>query len=221
MAGDIGSPGAKANGLRCSYANVDPGGVKAIGRDHSVKRIDDVDVQNVRMNGKGFAVRTLQAGLACAVVLGAGGCSTIRDHRGYLVDPALTQSVLPGVDNRLSVERSLGQPTFKSQFGQPAWYYLSLDTEQRPFTRPRIHGGSVMRVGFDSAGNVQDVLRDGVEHAVRIEPDRHKTPTLGRDRSFFEDLFGNIGSVGALPGAQGGPGGQGGGRPGGTGPNGS
>jgi outer membrane protein assembly factor BamE (lipoprotein component of BamABCDE complex) len=191
---------------------------------------DGKQVQNVARN-QDMAVRmgwinggragTLRASLACALALGAGGCSTIRDHRGYLVDPALTQSVLPGVDNRLSVERSLGQPTLKSQFGQSAWYYVSLDTAQKPFTRPRIQSGSIMRVGFDPAGNVQMVTRGGVERAVRIEPDLHKTPTLGRDRTFFEDLFGNIGSVGALPGAQGGPTGGGGRGGGGTGPNGS
>ena len=164
--------------------------------------------------------KVMRLALLAGAAMALAGCSTIRDHRGYLVDPALTQSVLPGVDNRLSVERSLGQPTFKSQFGRQDWYYISLDTVQRPFTRPRISAGSILRVGFDRSGNVDEVLRDGVERAVRIEPDRHHTPTLGRERSFFEDLFGNIGTVGALPGAQGGPGG-GGGRPGGTGPNGS
>jgi outer membrane protein assembly factor BamE (lipoprotein component of BamABCDE complex) len=177
-----------------------------------------------RTNGLGLRARTtgLRVGMGCALVLCAGGCSTIRDHRGYLVDPALTQSVLPGVDNRLSVERSLGQATLKSQFGQQSWYYISLDTEQRPFARPRIHAGMIMRVGFDPAGTVSDVSHDGVEHALRIEPDKHKTPTLGRDRSFFEDLFGNIGTVGALPGGTPGQGGAGGGgRGGGTGPNGS
>jgi outer membrane protein assembly factor BamE (lipoprotein component of BamABCDE complex) len=164
-----------------------------------------------------------RVGLACALAVCAGGCTTIRDHRGYLVDPALTQSVLPGVDNRLSVERSLGTPTLKSQFGQQSYYYISLDTAQKPFTLPRIYAGSIMRVAFDSAGNVSEVTRDGVEHAVRLVPDKHKTPTLGRERTFFEDLFGNIGTVGALPGGQGGQGGPGGGggRPGGTGPNGS
>ena len=34
----------------------------------------------------------------------------------------------------------------------------------------------------------------------RISPEGDKTPTLGRERSFFEDIFGNIGAVGA-PGA--------------------
>ena len=158
----------------------------------------------------------LRIGTVLSLLVLAPGCSTIRDHRGYLVDPALTQSVLPGVDNRLSVQRSLGEPTFKSQFGQQVWYYVSLDTVQKPFTRPRIKSGTIEKVAFDAAGNVQAVTNDGIEHAVRIEPDKHATPTLGRERSFFEDLFGNIGTVGALPGGQ--PGAPGGG---GTGPNGS
>lgn len=156
-----------------------------------------------------------------ALAVGLGGCSSLHDHRGYLTDRSLTDSILPGVDNRTSVERSLGQPTFKSEFGQPTWFYVSLDTKQKPFTRPRLDGGIVTRVSFDPSGNVRAVDRAGVDKAVRLEPDAHKTKTLGRDRSFFEDLFGNIGQVGALPGATGQQGG-GGGRPGGgTGPNGS
>jgi hypothetical protein len=30
-----------------------------------------------------------------------------------------------------------------------------------------------------------------------LEPANRKTPTLGRRRSFFDELFGNIGTVGA------------------------
>ena len=54
-----------------------------------------------------------------------------------------------------------------------------------------------------------------MERVARLDPDGKKTPTLGRDRTFLEDLFGNIGAVGA-PGM----GGGGAGGPGG-GPNGS
>lgn len=150
--------------------------------------------------------------LALAVL--AGGCSSIRDHRGYLIDPALTESVQAGVDNRTSVERSLGQPTFKSQFGEQTWYYVSVDTRQAPFTRPRTSDQTLLKINFDKAGNVASVERAGMEKVARIDPDGDKTPTLGRDRSFFEDLFGNIGAVGAVPGGAGAP-------PGGSGPNGS
>ena len=163
-------------------------------------------------------------GLRAAAVLGtlalmASGCASIKDHRGYLIDPALTGSVQPGIDNRISVERALGQPTFKSEFGKQIWYYVSIDTRQRPFKRPQAKEQSVLMVSFDAKGNVASVERRGMEKVVTLNPDGHKTPTLGRTRSFFEDHFGNIGSVGAIPG-QGGPGG-GGGAPGGSGPNGS
>jgi len=168
------------------------------------------------MRGYGW-MKGLRGGAAlAALALMASGCANIRDHRGYLIDPALTGSVQPGIDNRMSVERALGQPTFKSEFGKQTWYYVSIDTRQQPFKRPRAHEQSVLMVNFDEKGNVASVERRGMEKVVSLNPDSHKTPTLGRTRSFFEDLFGNIGSVGAVPGQVGA-----GGAPTGSGPNGS
>lgn len=152
---------------------------------------------------------------ALALLAALGGCASIKDHRGYLVDTALVDGIQPGIDNKVSVERSLGRPTFISQYGQPAWYYVSTDTVQAPFGRPRAKTQLVLRVRFDAAGNVAGIDRRGTEKIASLSPDGHKTPTLGRDRSFFEDLFGNIGSVGA-PGM----GGQAPSAPG-RGPNGS
>jgi len=154
------------------------------------------------MHGIGTIKRT--AMVAATLVLLAG-CSSIKDHRGYLVDQMLLDSVQPGVDNQLSVERTLGRPTFTSQFGEPAWYYVSINTKQAPFTSPRANEQLVLKVKFDPAGNVTGIERTGMEKVVRLSPEGDKTPTLGRERSFFEDLFGNIGTVGA-PGA-GAPGG--------------
>ena len=158
--------------------------------------------------------KTKGAALAAGLAILASGCASIRDHRGYLVDTALVDSVQPGIDNRVSVERTLGRPTFISQFGDQSWYYVSQDTRQAAFRRPRTNEQMILRVRFDTTGNVAGVDKAAMEHVVRLDPDGHKTPTLGRDRSFLEDLFGNIGSVGA-PGAA--PGGGGGGG----GPNGS
>ncbi len=169
------------------------------------------------MRGNGWIKGLRAASALGALALMVGGCASIKDHRGYLIDPALTGSVQPGIDNRTSVERALGQPTFKSEFGKQIWYYVSIDTKQRPFKRPQAKTQNVLMVNFDEKGNVASVERRGMEKVVTLNPDSHKTPTLGRNRSFFEDLFGNIGSVGAIPGQ----GGQGGGAPGGSGPNGS
>ena len=133
-------------------------------------------------------------------------CTAIRESRGYIVDPLLTDAIQPRIDNQQSVEGTLGRPTFTSQFGVPTWYYVSSITGQRPFNRPRIREHSVLAVQFDEAGRVTKVERSGVDKVVFLDPNGDKTPTLGRERGFLEDLFGNIGQVGGA-GVGGAPGG--------------
>ena len=142
-------------------------------------------------------VRTYRKAALLGVLALVTGCSSITEHRGYIVDEALLQAVQPGIDNRTSVEGTLGRPTFTSQFGQPTWYYVSSMTEQKPFGSPRIERHTVLAVTFDEAGNVVSAERSGGDQVARIDPDSDETPTLGRDRGFLEDLFGNIGQVGA------------------------
>lgn len=142
--------------------------------------------------------------LGCAI-LALGACTSIRETRGYVVDQVLLQSVQPGIDNQRSVEGTLGRPTFTSQYGEPTWFYVSSVTGRKPFVRPRIRNHTVLAVKFDEAGNVASIDRTGIDEVVFLQPDGDKTPTLGRERGFLEDLFGNIGQIGG-GGAPGGPG---------------
>jgi outer membrane protein assembly factor BamE (lipoprotein component of BamABCDE complex) len=146
-----------------------------------------------------------------AAILAAGlattACSSIREPRGYIVDSLLLGTVQPGIDNQRSVEETLGRPTFTSQYGEPTWYYVSSTTGRKPFVRPSIREHQVLAVKFDAAGNVLSADRSGMEKVVYLSPDGDETPTLGRERGFLEDLFGNIGTVGQPGlGGQGGPG---------------
>ncbi len=138
------------------------------------------------------------ASLVTAAAL--SGCTQTRMHRGQILDPLLSTSIAPGVDNRDSVVGTLGRPTFVGQFSPNEWYYVSRTSKQLAFATPKPIEQTVMRVTFDDAGNVASVDRTGVELAQHISPNGDKTPTMGRDRSFFEELFGNIGTVG-VPGA--------------------
>ncbi|MBL9070833.1 MAG: outer membrane protein assembly factor BamE [Sphingopyxis sp.] len=151
-------------------------------------------------------VRLVVAGLALAFTV--SGCAQLKGRQGYVVDPVLTAAVAPGVDNRESVEKTLGRPTFVGQFGDSEYYYVSRETRQLAFARPRPVAQQVLRVRFDPAGNVVAVDKTGLELVSKLSPEGDKTPTLGRQRSFFEDIFGNIGAVGA-PGAGAGGGSQG------------
>lgn len=146
----------------------------------------------------------LKMAILGSAALALAGCSSIREARGFVNDPVLVTSVQPQIDNRRSVEATLGRPTYESQYGEKTWYYISSVTGRKPFVRPRIATHSVLMVRFDEAGNVASVDTRGVDQVVYLQPDGDKTPTLGRERGFLEDLFGNIGQVGGLPGGPGG-----------------
>lgn len=145
--------------------------------------------------------------IAVSALLATGACTSIRENRGYVTDNSLVASVQPGIDNQRSVEATLGRPTFTSQFGAPTWYYVSSVTGRKPFVRPRIQEHSVLAVQFDGGGNVVAADRSGLDRVAYLSPDGDETPTLGRERTFLQDLFGNIGQVGA-PGVGGGAPGQ-------------
>ncbi len=135
--------------------------------------------------------------LAIATISVLGGCARIKDRQGYILDDALVASVQPGVDNRDSVTGSLGRPSFVGQFDQRDWYYVSRETRNLGFNNPTPVSQTVLHVRFDEAGNVVAVERTGLERVASINPTDDKTPTLGRKRGFFQELFGNIGAVGA------------------------
>jgi outer membrane protein assembly factor BamE (lipoprotein component of BamABCDE complex) len=144
--------------------------------------------------------------IAAALLL--AGCAQTRQHKGVVLDSQIVAGVQPGVDNKDSVEKLLGRPSFTGQFTPNDWYYVSRDVSQVAFRNPHVTRQTVLMVRFDQKGNVAAVQRTGKELVMNVKPNGRQTPVLGRQRSFFEELFGNIGSVGApgLPGQGGGSG---------------
>lgn len=156
-------------------------------------------VKAVRMVGR-FGGLT-----AVIAVLGlAGGCTALRSHQGYIIDADLVNSVQPGVDNRTSVIQTLGKPSFASQFNSGEWYYVARDSRNLAYLNPKAKSQVTLKIAFDQKGVVSSITRTGLDQVASIRPYGKVTPTLGRKRSFFEELFGNIGSVGAAGAGTGG-----------------
>ena len=133
-----------------------------------------------------------------AAVLGVamlGGCSSmgIKEHKGYVLDKELASAVQVGIDNKESVAKTLGRPTFTGQFDANDWFYVARNTRTVAFRSQKVLDQDVVHVRFDAAGNVASVNTTGKELVANISPNKDKTPTLGRQRSFFDEVFGNIG----------------------------
>jgi outer membrane protein assembly factor BamE (lipoprotein component of BamABCDE complex) len=131
------------------------------------------------------------------------GCSGLREHRGYVLDEELASAVQVGVDNKESVARTLGRPTFTSQFDENDWYYVARDTATLAFRLPRVTDQTVVHIRFDQAGNVAAINQTDETLVASIDPSDDRTPTLGRQRGFFEELFNGIGTISqpGLPGS--------------------
>jgi outer membrane protein assembly factor BamE (lipoprotein component of BamABCDE complex) len=132
-----------------------------------------------------------------ALAVLVAGCATTRVHKGTVLDPQLVSTIQPGVDNKDSVEKLLGRPSFTGEFTPNDWYYVSRDTNQVAFRNPRVARQTVLLVRFDQGGNVATLQQTGKELVLGLDPSRRRTPTLGRKKSFLDELFGNIGAVGS------------------------
>ena len=140
---------------------------------------------------------------AIAVMGLASGCAMgVRDHRGFVIDKELAQGIQVGVDNKESVAKTLGRPTFTGQFSENDWYYVSQDTRTVAFRSQKTLDQDVLHIRFDAAGNVAAINRTDETLVAAIDPVNDKTPTLGRKRGFFDELLGNVGvfNSGALGG---------------------
>lgn len=140
-----------------------------------------------------MASRLVSLGLAVAGTALLGGCMGIKEHKGYVLDKELASAVQVGVDNKASVEKTLGRPSFTGQFNQNDWFYVSRDTKTVAFRSQKVMDQDVLHIRFDAAGNVVSVNRTDETLVANIDPVNDKTPTLGRNRSFFDEIFGNIG----------------------------
>jgi len=146
----------------------------------------------------GSPVSRMMMGAALGAVVVLGGCQRVPGHQGFISDTALIEGIKPGVDNRESVEKTLGRPSFEGQFDSRDWYYVARDTRSYAYKLPVPSAQLVTHVRFDKDGNVIAVDKTGMEKVAFVAPIKDKTPTLGRNRTLFEDLFGNIGQVGAV-----------------------
>ena len=143
--------------------------------------------------------------VSSAAMLASCASMGVRDHRGAVIDKELASAIQVGVDNKDSVSKTLGRPSFTGEFAPNDWYYVARDTKTIAFRDPKVIDQTVLHIRFDAAGNVTRVDKTGKELIASIDPESGHTPTLGRKRSFFDELFSNIGTI-SQPGLPGGGG---------------
>jgi len=155
---------------------------------------------------------------AAAALLGLGACSylpagpplpgsiseiwtTPSQVRGHMVSADALEQVTVGVSTRDDVQAALGSPTSTSTFDDSEWFYIGAITRQRPAQVQAVEDQQVVVVRFAPTGTVQEVRRLNREDGRNVAVVSRETPSPGNERSFLQQLFGNIGRVGPGLGA--------------------
>lgn len=126
-----------------------------------------------------------------------GGCASRQFVRGYMADENMISSIRPQVDNHDSVQQMLGSPSSVATFDNDSWYYYTKNSESLAFFKENITELNIVAVRFDSEGYVESVDRYSLDDRKNVDPVGKTTKTHGRELSFIQELFGNIGRFGA------------------------
>lgn len=131
--------------------------------------------------------------LAAAVGTLLSGCSNnIRVH-GNMPEPEAVAEIRPGAYGREDVAQLLGSPSAVSTFEDARWYYIGQKTRQLAFLKPDVLERRILVVSFDGDGRVDSTSTFTLEDGRVIDPVSRETPTEGRELTFLQQLFGNIG----------------------------
>lgn len=124
-------------------------------------------------------------------------CVPTVSQRGYLPDPERAQTITPGKDTKVTINEKWGTPSTISTFDDNTWYYISSKQREEAFFLPETVEQKITAVEFDADGKVKGVTEHDISEAQDVNIVGRTTPTRGRELSFLEQIFGNIGRVGA------------------------
>ncbi len=130
--------------------------------------------------------------IATALVVCLGSCEPTIANRGNILDPDKLAQVKVGTSTREEVATKLGTPTAVGTFDEKVWYYFGRQTSQVSFFDPDILKQEAVEVRFDDQGVVTSVTKLDPALAEDIVPAEGRTPTYGRDDTFFKQLFGSL-----------------------------
>jgi outer membrane protein assembly factor BamE (lipoprotein component of BamABCDE complex) len=134
--------------------------------------------------------------LACVLL---AGCAADINARGNMPPDDKLAQVTPGI-NREQVLQILGSPSTVATFTDHAWYYIGQRTEDYAFYKPKVVERQVLVIRFNDDGVVEEVRRLEMDDGKPIEMVDRTTPSVSRDLSLMQQIFGNLGKAPALPG---------------------
>ena len=135
---------------------------------------------------------------AALISVSVGACSPVVRNHGYLPDPMTMSRLEEGLQTKREVRRMLGSPSTTGNFDGETWYYVTSVVHTFAWRRPIVTKRSVLAVKFNvDTQTIGTIAQYGIEDGRIINFSNRKTPTKGKELTFLEQLFGNVGRISA------------------------
>ena len=123
-------------------------------------------------------------------------CINKKLIHGNLPSADLVSIIKLGKDNKESISKILGEPSFKGTLGDNSFYYLGRVNSQIAFLKPDLEQQIILELNFDKKNNLKKIFVYDEKQTINIAMSPKETQLTGYKQSLLRQILGNFGMPG-------------------------
>ena len=127
------------------------------------------------------------------VMSGLLACAPVIDNRGYVFDESLLPQLVVGTTSEADIITIMGSPSTVSTLNGGAYYYISSRFITEAYREPRETERRVLAIFLDEDKKIRDLGFYTLEDGNIVTIVARTTETQGRELTFLQQIFGNLG----------------------------
>ena len=117
----------------------------------------------------------------------------VIDNRGYVFDETLLPQLIVGTTSEAEIITIMGSPSTVSTLNSGAYYYISSRFITEAYRAPRETERRVLAIFLDEDKKIRDLGFYALEDGNIVAVVERTTETQGRELTFLQQIFGNLG----------------------------
>ena len=135
----------------------------------------------------------LRGAATSLVMSGLLACVPVVDNRGYVFDESLLPQLVVGTTSEADIITIMGSPSTVSTLNGGAYYYISSRFITEAYRAPRETERRVLAIFLDEEKKIRDLGFYTLEDGNIVTIVARTTETQGRELTFLQQIFGNLG----------------------------
>ena len=127
------------------------------------------------------------------ILFSLNSCVSQKLVHGNLPDAQLVSILKVGIDNKKTITKILGEPTFRGVLGDNSFYYVGTVNSKLAFLDPKLDTQFVLELNFDKSNKLKKLYLYDENESIDVSMSPLETEHSGKKLTFLQQIFGNIG----------------------------